>query len=82
MHYALHHHGAGTGIEHATETTQKPMDAAADFAVSGAVFPTDLRAVHAVAVGISLFLLVSIFVGDCDFGSVGNRLSQTEELAA
>jgi hypothetical protein len=80
MHYALHHHAAGTGIENATETTQKPMGDAADSAIPGAVFPPDLLTAYAVAMGISLFLLVSIFMGDCDFGFAGDRLPQTEEL--
>jgi hypothetical protein len=82
MDYALQHDRASTRRKHTEEAAEEPMDAAADFAVPGAVFPAHLRAVHAVAVGISLLLLVSIFMGDCDFGVAGDRLPQTEELTA
>ena len=57
------------------------MGSSAYSALSGAVLSADLCARYASAVGLSLFLLVSVSVGDCSVGVAGTCLSQTEELA-
>jgi hypothetical protein len=80
MHYALQHHGIRARNENATETTQKPMGSSAHSALSGAVLSADLCPLRACSVGLSLFLLVSVFLGDRDVGIVGSRLPQTKEL--
>ena len=57
------------------------MGVSAHSALSGAVLPADLRPLRTCSVGLSILLLVSIFMGDCDFGFAGDRLPQTEDLA-
>ena len=80
MHYALQHHGIRARNKNATETTQKSVGSFAYSALSGAMLPADLCPVLTCSVGLSLFLLVSVFLGDRDVGVVGNRLPQTKEL--
>src|ERR1700741_4255464 len=56
------------------------MGASARAAVSGALLSADLCSSYAVNVGVSVFLLVSVFLGDCCLGPARNRLSQIEDL--
>ena len=46
------------------------------------LFSTDLRALDTGFVGLSVFLLVSIRVGDRRVRAAGNRLSKTQNLSA
>jgi hypothetical protein len=79
MDYALQH-GARVCSKCQTETTPEGMGVTARTAVSWALPSADIRALYADAVGISIFLLVSIRLGDRRLGTAGNRLSQTEDL--
>ena len=58
------------------------MGAAPHTALPWTLFSTDLRALDADAVGLSVFLLVSIRVGDRHFGAVGSGLPQAQKLSA
>jgi hypothetical protein len=49
-------------------------------AVPCALLSADLRTLYTDAGGISIFLLVSIRLGDRCLGTAGNRLSQAEDL--
>jgi len=80
MHYALQQHGARPGSKNATETAQKPMGDVARSALSGAVLSAYLRTLFARALGLPVLLLVSIFLGDWDFGSAGDCLPQAKKL--
>jgi hypothetical protein len=79
MDYALQHDGCCTGKE-STETTPEQMDASARAAISGTMLSADLCSSYAFTVGISVFLLVSVFLGDCCVGSARSRLSQIKDL--
>jgi hypothetical protein len=46
------------------------------------LFSTDLRALYASPVGLSVFLLVSIRVGDRRVRAAGNRLQEAQILSA
>jgi len=56
------------------------MASSASAALSWALFSTGLCAGSAGSVGISVFLLVSVRMGDRSFGAAGDRLSQIEDL--
>ena len=58
------------------------MGSAAHTALSWALFSTDLRDKSTSVVGLSLFLLVSIRLGDRRIGADGNCLSQAKNLTA
>src|ERR1700692_846316 len=58
------------------------MGAAAHPALPWTLFSTDLCALDASFVGISVFLLVSICVGHCRLRAAGNRLPEAEDLSA
>ena|ERR1700716_67791 len=58
------------------------MGAAARTALPWTLFSTGLRALDASSVGLSVFLLVPIRVGDRRLRAAGNRLSETEDLNA
>jgi len=49
-------------------------------ALSLPLFSADLRALDAGSVGLSIFLLVSVRVGDRRFRAAGDRLPETENL--
>jgi hypothetical protein len=49
-------------------------------ALSGAMLPTDLRALYADSMGVPVFLLVSVCMGDRRFSAAGDRLSEAENL--
>jgi hypothetical protein len=79
MDYDLQHDGCCTGKE-STETTPEQMGASARAAISGTMLSADLCSCYALTVGISVFLLVSVFLGDCCVGSARSRLSQIEDV--
>ena len=56
------------------------MGSSAYSALSGAVLSADLCARYASAVGLSLFLLVSVRLGDPDLRAAGRRVHQAENL--
>jgi hypothetical protein len=56
------------------------MGAAPCTALPWTLFSTDLRALDAGPVGISVFLLVSIRVGDCRLRAAGGRLQEAQNL--
>jgi hypothetical protein len=56
------------------------MGAAPHTALPGTLFSTDLRAFYAGSLGLSVFLLVSIRLGDRRLSIAGNRVSQDEKL--
>ena len=56
------------------------MGTAPHTALPWTLFSTDLRPLDAGAVGLSVFLLVSIRVGDRHFGAVGAGLSEAQDL--
>jgi hypothetical protein len=58
------------------------MGAVAYPAVSWTLFSTNLRAIYAGFVGLSIFLLVSVCLGDCRLGAAGNRVPEAEDLKA
>jgi hypothetical protein len=58
------------------------MGAAPHTALPGTLFSTDLRAFYAGSLGLSVFLLVSIRLGNCRLCLTGNRVSQAEKLNA
>ena len=58
------------------------MGAAPHTALPWTLFSTDLRALDADSVGLSVFLLVSIRVGDRRVRAAGNRLHEAENLSA
>ena len=58
------------------------MGAAPHTALPRTLFSTDLRALYADSVGLSVFLLVSICVGDRRVRAAGNRLQEAENLGA
>jgi hypothetical protein len=58
------------------------MGAAAHTALPWTLFSTGLCAVYAGPVGVSVFLLVPIRVGDRRLRAAGNRLSEAENLSA
>jgi hypothetical protein len=58
------------------------MGAAPHTALPWTLFSTDLRALYANFVGLSVFLLVSIRVGDRRVRAAGTRLPEAENLSA
>jgi len=58
------------------------MGAAPHTALPWTLFSTDLRALYANSVGLSVFLLVSIRVGDRRVRATGNRLPEAQNLSA
>ena len=58
------------------------MGAAPYTALPRALFSTDLRALDANSVGLSVFLLVSIRVGDRRVRAARNRLPEAQNLSA
>ena len=56
------------------------MDTAPYIALPWTLFSTDLRAVDAGPVGLSIFLLVSIRVGDRRLRAAGSGLPEAENL--
>ena len=56
------------------------MGAAPDIALPWTLFSTGLRAFDAGSVGLSIFLLVSILVGDRRLGAAGRCLPEAENL--
>ena len=80
MDYALLHMVSETARECKTKTSQKPVGAAACAAVSRALFSANLCAVYAGPVGLSVFLLVPVCLGDRYFSIAGDRVPKTEDL--
>jgi hypothetical protein len=58
------------------------MGVAPDTALPWTLFSTGLRALDAGSVGLSVFLLVSIRVGDRRLRAVGTRLPEAQKLSA
>lgn len=56
------------------------MGSVARAALSWALFSASLRAQYPDTLGLSVFLLVPVPVGDCDFSAAGNRVPKTEDL--
>ena len=56
------------------------MGSAAHVALFGSLFSANLRALYAGAVGISVFLLVPVRMGNRRVSAVGDRISEAEEL--
>lgn len=56
------------------------MGFVAGAALSGIVLPTAVRPRDAGVMGVSIFLLVSVRLGDCGVRTAGNRVLQAENL--
>jgi hypothetical protein len=79
MDYALQY-GVRVRSEFEAETAQEPMGNSARSALSWALFSADLCTLHTNAVGLSIFLLVSVRVGDRRICPTGHRVSQAKKL--
>lgn len=74
-------YGARPSTRSQTRTTQEQRVVLAHSAVPWAVLPSAVRPLHASAMGLSIFLLVSVRLGNPGVGASRNRLPQTQNVA-